>query len=69
MLFMVHVQILTIKANILTNTFIFTIFCQENGFNGEPTIILKIASQQDLQNNSFKIMFKNIKIITYLGTF
>ena len=35
MLFMVHAKILTIKADILTNTHIFTTLFRNNGFNSE----------------------------------
>ena len=35
MLFIVHAKFLTIKADLLTNTHIFTTFFRKNGFNGE----------------------------------
>ena len=71
---MVHIQILSIKVDILTNTFIFPGKPFKAAISGRHCYIENSISTRSQKKNfmmlSLKLCFgKNMEIITYLGTF
>ena len=59
MVLIVHAKILTKKADILTNTHIFTTFFRKNGFNGEICISTR-STKKVFMGVSLKLRFRPV---------